>query len=203
MDYPSGRAALRRILASRRVGIAGAGGLGSNCAAALVRSGVGFLVIADFDVVSEGNLDRQFYFRDQIGRPKVLALAENLARIDPSATVRPVVSRLDADGAADLFAGCEVVVEAFDDAAAKAMLIETMASRLPGIPLVAASGLAGWGASGDMRVRRLGNLVLVGDESREVSDGLPPMAPRVGIAAAMQANEVLELLLGPMEGGAR
>ena len=61
----------RTRLAAATVGIAGAGGLGSNCALHLVRSGVGRLVIADFDVVNDSNLNRQFYFRDQIGRKKV------------------------------------------------------------------------------------------------------------------------------------
>ena len=73
----------RRILENAKVGIAGAGGLGSNCAMHLVRAGVKKLVIADFDVVSESNLNRQFFFRDQLGRKKVDALAENLRRIEP------------------------------------------------------------------------------------------------------------------------
>lgn len=201
MDKTVDRETLRARLRAARVGIAGAGGLGSNCAAALARAGVGSLVIADFDTVSEANLDRQFYFLDQVGRPKVDALAENLARIDPSVRVTPVMARLDADQAVALFRGCDAVVEALDDAGAKAMLIEALLARLPGVPVVAASGLAGWGATADMKVRRSGPLVLVGDEAREVGACLPPMAPRVGMAAAMQANEVLEILLGPMDGG--
>ena len=51
-----------------KIGIGGAGGLGSNAAAHLVRAGIEHLVIADFDTVSEGNLNRQFFFRDQIGK---------------------------------------------------------------------------------------------------------------------------------------
>ena len=58
------------VLGIKTVGIAGAGGLGSNVAPALVRSGVGKLIIADYDTVSESNLNRQFYFANQIGRPK-------------------------------------------------------------------------------------------------------------------------------------
>ncbi len=78
------RETMRARLAAARVGIAGCGGLGSNCAAALARAGVGRLVLADFDLVSEANLDRQFFFRDQVGAPKALALADNLRRIDPA-----------------------------------------------------------------------------------------------------------------------
>ena len=77
----------REILEDAKVGIAGAGGLGSNCAMHLVRAGVKRLVIADFDVVSESNLNRQFFFRDQLGMKKVEALKANLLRINPEAEV--------------------------------------------------------------------------------------------------------------------
>ena len=183
----------RRVLSSARVGVAGAGGLGSNAAAHLVRAGVGHLVIADFDVVSESNLNRQFFFRDQIGRPKVEALAENLRRIEPSVDLALHAVRLDATNAPLLFAGCDVVIEAFDKAEAKAMLLGAVRDR----PLVSASGLAGWGRSGAIRIRRFGrSLWLVGDGESDIRDGLAPQSARVGIAAAMEANTALSLLLG-------
>ena len=56
------------------VAIAGAGGLGSNCSANLVRVGFRRFRIIDFDRVEASNLDRQFFFQDQIGLPKVEAL---------------------------------------------------------------------------------------------------------------------------------
>ena len=58
----------RGILESVKVGIAGAGGLGSNVAMLLVRAGMKKLVIADFDTVNESNLNRQFFFRRQLDR---------------------------------------------------------------------------------------------------------------------------------------
>ena len=185
----------RGRLAKRRVGIAGAGGLGSNCAAVLARAGIGSLVIADFDTVSADNLDRQFYFLDQVGRPKVEALAENLRRIDGGVALEIHVLRLESGSILRLFSGCDVIVEAFDSAEAKLMLIETVLSRLPGKPLVSASGLAGFGRSGELRLRRSGCLWLIGDEESAVGPDNPPMAPRVAIAAAMEANAVLEILL--------
>lgn len=193
------RDSVRRALSAKTVGIAGAGGLGSNCAQALARAGIGRLIVVDFDAVSASNLDRQFYFLDQVGMPKVEALAANLARIDPAVAVRAVNARLDPDLARRLFSGCDAVVEALDDAGAKAMLIETILTFMPGMPLVAASGLAGWGASDQLRVHRMGGFTLVGDQSREVGPAAAPMAPRVCAVAALQANEVLELLLGPMD----
>jgi len=76
-----------KILADKCVGIAGAGGLGSNCAVALARIGIGKLIISDFDIVSKGNLNRQYYFTEQVGMKKVQALKENLSRIHPETQV--------------------------------------------------------------------------------------------------------------------
>ena len=187
---PEERAALESV----RVGIAGAGGLGSNCAMHLVRSGVKHITIADFDVVNESNLNRQFFFRDQIGQKKVEAIKANLLRIEPDADIRAVDIRLDASSAREVFADCGIVVEAFDAVDAKVMLVSAFASS--GKKLVTASGLAGWGRSNAMRVRKMGNIVAIGDGETSVGDGAAPVSPRVGIAAAMEANAVVSLLLG-------
>ena len=187
---PEERAALESV----RVGIAGAGGLGSNCAMHLVRSGVKHLTIVDFDVVNESNLNRQFFFRDQIGQKKVEAIKANLLRIEPDADIRAVDMRLDASSAREVFADCGIVVEAFDAVDAKVMLVSAFASS--GKKLVTASGLAGWGRSNAMRVRKMGNIVAIGDGETSVGDGAAPVSPRVGIAAAMEANAVVSLLLG-------
>ena len=187
---PEERAALESV----RVGIAGAGGLGSNCAMHLVRSGVKHLTIVDFDVVNESNLNRQFFFRDQLGQKKVEAIKANLLRIEPDADIRAVDIRLDASSAREIFADCGIVVEAFDAVDAKVMLVSAFASS--GKKLVTASGLAGWGRSNAMRVRKMGSIVAIGDGETSVGDGAAPVSPRVGIAAAMQANAVVSLLLG-------
>jgi len=186
---------MRAVFAKARVGIAGAGGLGSNCAAALVRSGIGALVVVDFDVVSEANLDRQFYFHDQVGRPKVEALAENLARIDRKVEIEAHNAMLAPSSVCALFSGCDVVVEAFDSAEAKEMLIETVLGAMPGTPVVAASGLAGVGGFGRLRVIRRDDLTLCGDFESGIAPDMPPVAPRVAIVAGMEADAVLELLL--------
>ena len=183
----------RTLLESVRVGIAGAGGLGSNCALHLVRAGVKHLTIVDFDVVNESNLNRQFFFRDQLGQKKVVALKDNLLRIEPDADIRAVDMRLDASSAREIFADCGIVVEAFDAVDAKVMLVSAFASS--GKKLVTASGLAGWGRSNAMRVRKMGNIVAIGDGETSVGDGAAPVSPRVGIAAAMQANSVVAMLL--------
>jgi sulfur carrier protein ThiS adenylyltransferase len=96
----------------------------------------------------------------------------------------------------EIFSGCNIIVEALDSAAMKEMLIETVQIKMPGIPVVVGSGMAGWGKSNDIITRKIDDTLYVcGDEYSEVSDNLPPIAPRVGIVANMQANVVIELLL--------
>ena len=182
-------------LARKCVGIAGAGGLGSNCAAALTRAGVGKFVIADFDRVSPSNLTRQFYFANQVGMIKVEALYDNLIKINPHSSAVIYRQRVTPENMASLFGLCDVVVEAFDEAKEKAWFIEEMFRQLPDIPLVAASGLAGYGKLETLRVVRQGNLIVCGDGSTAVTEEMPPLAPRVGIVACMEADVVLELLL--------
>ncbi|MCP3968304.1 MAG: sulfur carrier protein ThiS adenylyltransferase ThiF [Lentisphaerae bacterium] len=176
------------------VGIAGAGGLGSNCAVNLVRSGFKKFSIADFDKVEPSNLNRQFFFADQVGLPKVEALADNLKRINPDIELNILNKRLVAENVNDFFADCPIVVEAFDCAKAKTMLIEALAGS--GKLLIAASGLAGWGDADELVTRKFSdNFYLVGDSTSGIESGLPPCAPRVSVASAKQANIILQHVL--------
>jgi sulfur carrier protein ThiS adenylyltransferase len=179
-----------------KVGIAGAGGLGSNCAAALARTGVGTLLIADFDKVELSNISRQFYFIDQVGMMKTNALKENLKRIRPEMNVVIHQMVLSEKNIPSVFRDCQVIVEAFDRADMKQMLVETVQKELTGIPLIVGSGLAGWGNTEILKFRKIDEtLFICGDEMSEATDDYPPLAPRVCIVASMQANAVIEILM--------
>lgn len=186
---------IKKKLKDKRVGIAGCGGLGSNCAVALARVGVGTLVIADFDIIDKGNLNRQYYFYHQIGLKKTDSLSENIRMINPRTTVEKHDVKLDAKSVVAIYSSCDVIVEAFDQAGMKQMIIEALSEFLPEIPLVVGLGMAGWGDSNSIHCRKADQLYICGDEEKEVSDGQPPLAPRVGMVANMQANVVLEILL--------
>jgi len=186
---------IKHRLKNNVVGITGCGGLGSNCAVALARVGVGRLILADFDVVSESNLNRQYFFRDQVGMKKTDALKENILRIRPEIQVELHDVKLNPGMIASIYKDCDVLVEAFDLADQKEMLIETALAAFPEKPLVIGLGMAGWGKSELIHFRKSDNLYICGDEVSEISDELPPLAPRVGIVANMQANVVLEILL--------
>jgi sulfur carrier protein ThiS adenylyltransferase len=172
------------------VGIAGAGGLGSNCAFNLVRCGFNKITVCDFDRVETSNLNRQFYFSDQIGISKVEALKSNLLRINPDVEITAYQERITAQNAGTLFEKCDAVVEAFDQAADKKMLAEVYAYSKQFY--VSASGLAGWGNSDGIIVRKISEtFCLIGDGKSGVSQQSPPCSPRVNIAAAKEADCVL------------
>jgi sulfur carrier protein ThiS adenylyltransferase len=179
------------------VGVAGLGGLGSVVATALARVGVGTLILVDFDVVEPSNLNRQQYFIHQIGMPKVEALQENLSKINPYVRVRPYNERLDRDNVERILKEADVVVEAFDRADEKAMLINAVSEKMPDKYIVAASGVAGYADNNQIKtVRFSSKIFIVGDQMTAAQPGVGLMAPRVGIAAHHQANTVLRILLG-------
>lgn len=182
-----------------KVGIAGVGGLGSNCLLYLVRSGFCQFKICDFDSVEPSNLNRQFYFYHQIGLPKVMALKDNALQINPQVEVEALQGRVTAENVGTIFADCDIVVEAVDGVASKKLLVETYYAS--GKLLVAASGVAGWGNSDLIKVTKVHDrFYLVGDLVSEVSETTPPMAPRVNIVAAKQADIILSYVLNG-EGG--
>ncbi len=183
-------------LAAARVGIAGAGGLGSNSAVMLVRSGIRRLAVADPDRVEASNLNRQAFFPADLGRSKVAALGDILRLLEPDLEYHGADLRLNAENAPGFFAGCDLVLEAVDEPEAKAGLCQALLST--GFFVIAASGLAGVGGP-PLQRRCFGkNLIVVGDQGRDAGDGAPPLAPRVMQAAALQADAALEYLLGAL-----
>lgn len=178
-------------LTSAKVGIAGVGGLGSNAAIMLCRSGVGNLILVDYDNVEASNLNRQHYWPKHIGMPKTGALANLLLELNPAVKldVRPL--RLNAANIAACLASCDLWLEALDNPEAKTLLVEE--ALLAGCKVVSASGICGYGGP-PLEKRKMGNLVLVGDFSTS-SEMAPPLAPRVNQAAALMADAVLEIIL--------
>ena len=170
-----------------RVGIAGVGGIGSNVAVNLVRSGVTKFTIADFDTVEISNLNRQFYFEDQIGQPKVAMLIENLLRIDPNVDIKVFPERLDNMNIVDVFSDCSIIVEGFDGSGDKKMLLESFAGDAR--PVISASGIAGSGVD-TLSSRRLGNCCIVGDFTTDCKDA-KLYAHKVIAVAAIMTDKIL------------
>lgn len=186
----------RKLLGRARVGLAGAGGLGSNAAMLLARCGVAHFVAVDGDVVEPSNLNRQHYFPRHVGMHKVAALADMLVELNPAVQVARHTLWLDANNIPELLLQADIWIEALDEAQMKRTFVECALAA--GLFVASASGIAGYGGP-PLQKRRLGDrLVLVGDFATDIADH-PPLAPRVMQAAAMQADAVLEHILGPCD----
>lgn len=188
------------LLRKSTVGIAGIGGLGSNIAVHLARAGVGHLILADYDVVDPSNMNRQHYFLKHIGLKKSEAIKDVIKQINPFIKVTSHDTYLEPSSVEELFKEVDVMVEAFDNANNKQMLLSSWLKIASHKPLVTASGMAGIGPSNSIRTRKLGRQVyLIGDLQTEATASEGLFASRVAIAAAHQSHTVIRLLLGEEE----
>jgi len=179
------------------VGIMGLGGLGTVVAGALARIGVGKLILADFDVVEPSNLNRQQYSISQIGEKKTEALRKNLLQMNPYVTIETVDGLLTEKSIPLVFKNVDVLAECFDDPAMKAAALRTVLTNMTGTGYVGSSGLAGYGDNNAIRTKKIhANVFIIGDGTSAAGPGQGLMAPRVGIAAHHQANQILRILLG-------
>lgn len=182
------------------VAICGLGGLGSNIAVSLARAGVGRLILIDFDQVDISNLHRQQYMADQIGLYKTEALTENLKRIAPYVEIISHTARITEENFWEFLQDADIICEAFDDAEAKAMLVNGVLEQLHTKYLIAASGMAGLSSANSIKTRRvMERFYLCGDGVSDVSDDIGLVAPRVMLCAAHQAQMVLRILSGNLE----
>ena len=182
------------------VAVCGLGGLGSNVAVSLARAGVGRLILIDFDKVDVSNLHRQQYKAAQVGMHKTEALAANLQEIAPYIAVETYTERISEDNFYSLLKEAGVICEAFDNAQAKAMLVNGVMERMPEKYLVAASGMAGFGSANAIRTRRVTErFYLCGDGVSDVADDIGLISSRVMLCAAHEAHVILRILAGKYE----
>ncbi len=196
LEKRQGVEAVRKLQAAT-VAVCGLGGLGSNIAISLARAGVGKLVLVDFDCVDVTNLHRQQYKACQVGLPKPEALLANLKEIAPYTEYETHFEKVTAENVATLLVNADVVCEAFDNAEAKAMLVNAVLETMPQKFLVAASGMAGFEGGNTIRTRKITDkFYLCGDGVSDVADGIGLVAPRVMLCAAHQALTAVRLILG-------
>lgn len=183
------------------IGIAGAGGLGSNIAIALARAGVSRLIIADYDTLSLDNLNRQQYTLKQVGQLKVNALAENIHQFNPFISLEMHSERITPANLERIFGQADLLLEAFDQASEKEMLITAWQQLFPNKPIIAASGISGYGHSQDITIVQSGSLYVVGDQESELQPGISPISARVALVANLQADLALELIARQEDSG--
>lgn len=126
-----------------RVAVIGIGGVGSWAAEALARSAVGELTLIDLDNVAESNTNRQIHALDgNYGKPKVDAMAERIALIDPACRVVKIEDFVEPDNLdALLGGGFDYIVDAIDSVRTKVALIAWCVGRAQ--PLVTVGGAGG------------------------------------------------------------
>lgn len=180
-----------------RVAVAGLGGLGSNIALNLARTGVGTLHLIDFDVVEPSNLNRQQYMIKHLGMKKAQAIKEQISQINPFVKVVTDDVKITEENCLDIFKDDFIVCEAFDNPLAKAMLVNKLLSERKDVYVVAASGMAGYFSSNSIKTRKISErFYLCGDTENEARQGMGLMAPRVSVCAGHQSNMALKIILG-------
>ena len=130
-------------LRDAHVVVAGIGGVGSWCAEALARCGVGAISLIDLDHVAESNINRQLHaLTETLGKSKVAAMGERVHGINPGCRVRLVDDFVSPDNVADVFgADAGLIIDCTDQAQAKiAMILE---ARVRKIPVLVCGGAGG------------------------------------------------------------
>ncbi|MCD8294020.1 MAG: sulfur carrier protein ThiS adenylyltransferase ThiF [Clostridia bacterium] len=177
--------------------ICGLGGLGSNVAMMLARSGIEHMKLIDSDIVDINNLHRQAYKASQIGMPKTAALKANILEVAPFAELELHMARINEASMPDLLQDTEmetdIVVECLDGPEDKAMLCNYVLENTRAY-LVAASGMAGDASPNGIRTRKITDrFYLCGDEETDI-EGSVLLGPRVMACAAHEAMAVLQIL---------
>lgn len=186
---------LQKKLSSATVAVCGLGGLGSNVAISLARSGVGKLILIDFDRVDISNLNRQQYRISQLGMLKTEAMRENLTEIAPYCESELHNEKMNEESCLILLKSADIVCECFDNPESKAMLVNTVAENYPDKFIVAASGMSGLHSCNSIHTRRITEkLYICGDGESDVSKDGTLFAPRVMLCAAHQATTVLRII---------
>lgn len=131
-----------RTLQKKRVLVVGCGGLGGHIIDQLARIGVGFLRVVDGDVFEASNLNRQLLSEAALlGASKAIAAADRIRRVNPSIQVETVAEFLGQENAAQIIAGCDVVLDGLDNVESR--LILASACKDAGIPYIFGA-IQGW-----------------------------------------------------------
>lgn len=171
-----------------KIGIAGCGGIGSNVAMFLVRAGIDNFKLVDFDKIEKSNLNRQFYFKEQIGRFKSEVLKENLFKISNTLVLENTVEKISKENVKEIFHDCDIIVEAFDKKEYKTLLIEQYRNKM----IVCANGIGGRDLD-KIIYKKIGNIHIYGDFYSDISEH-KTYSTKVSIVAAMMANKILDYL---------
>jgi molybdopterin/thiamine biosynthesis adenylyltransferase len=191
-----GRAAQERLKSSQIL-IAGAGGLASATALYLLASGLGAIRLVDDSRIILADLSYQVLFRERdLGKVKATVAEHRLKEINPFVMVEGHAKKLSEYNVFRLTAGCQVLIDASNNAGAGSLL--NLAAARHKIPLVHAWV---WGMNGRLSTFWPGHGPCLACTGQETPSTIRPalLGPLPGIMGALQALEVLRILgvLGP------
>ncbi|MCX7624169.1 MAG: ThiF family adenylyltransferase [Thermomicrobium sp.] len=197
----SGQERLRR----GRVCVLGVGALGSQVAQLLARAGVGFLRLVDRDVVDWTNLQRQVLYEEadvEAGLPKAVAAARALARINREVSVEPVVQDVDAASILPLLQDVAIVVDGSDNFELRYLLND--AALELGTPWVYGGAVGTLGTTATILPGETACLRCLFPDPpppgiAPTCDTAGVLGPAAALVGALQAAEVLKLLVGDRE----
>ena len=188
-------------LKAARVGVIGAGGLGSPVIAYLAAAGVGTIGVIDNDIVGLSNLQRQMIHRvDDIGAGKVASAARFVAAINPNVDMIAHEIRLDAGNAAAVLDGYELVIDGTDNFETRRVAAE--AAEAAGIPLVSGA-VSMW--DGQVTVfaggKRFADLYPVTPNAEDVPscEAVGVLGAVTGVIGTLMAMEAIKLIAGTGE----
>jgi adenylyltransferase/sulfurtransferase len=140
-----GEEAQNKIL-NAKVLVIGAGALGTSILNSLVRAGVGFIRVADMDVVELSNLQRQMLFDEMdLGEKKVIAAVNKLKLINSQVKLEPIFDKITSDTIGKYAIGCDIIIDATDNFSTREIINEyAVKNNLPWIygGVAAAFGMA-------------------------------------------------------------
>jgi adenylyltransferase/sulfurtransferase len=189
----------QKLLAAR-VLIIGLGGLGSPVAMYLASSGIGHLVLADFDRVDLSNLQRQIvHATESVGELKVESAKKTLLQLNPTINITTLSQTLSDDLLSEQVALADVVVDATDNFAARYEINTACIKYKKPLVSGAAIGWEGQITVFDLRDKHNACYQCLYPNVNQTEDATCArngvMAPLVGIIGSMQALEVIKIIL--------
>ncbi len=189
----------QRALAAKTVTIVGLGGLGSPAAMYLAASGVGTLILNDFDHVDLSNLSRQpLHDTSNLGQLKTESAVQRLAALNPDVTLKPVTERLDQPGLEALLTTSDCVIDCSDNFGTRFTLNQAALNKRT--PLISAAAIREEGQIAVFRHDLDSSpcyrcLYDENDEATGDCQGQGVISPLVGIIGSMAATAALNLLV--------
>jgi len=196
-NFPSLTAAEQLILWRRAALVAGLGGLGGLQAMLLARAGVGRLFLADGDVFTASNLNRQLLATAAtLGQNKAAVTAQHLREVNEAIDARAMAEFLDGDRLRDFLPSVRVVLDALDTLAARRDLLA--AAREFSVPVVHGAVRGAFGQVTTILPQDPEDFPFLLPPSEPPAAETAPgvLAPTVTLTASLQAMEAIRLLLG-------